>query len=560
MRTRRLVAAALVLGAVLAAFVPTGPASAHAVLVASRPAAGEQLAPGQPPARIELRFSEPVVVAVDAVRVVRADGASVAVGPAGHDGAGGEVVRAALPALADGAYVVAWRAVSADGHPVRGSFVFAVGSARPEDAAGRAAEALAGASSSRTVAVLFGIVRALAFAAALLLAGGAATAIFLGVRRDVGIRRLIFGAGLVAVVTGLLGFAFQGAVAAGLDLGGILDPDAWGDTAESATGKAWLARAALGAAFLAWPLPVPAVRRSDRAVDVARAGVAGLLLVAVAATGHARTGRWVPLGFAVDVIHLAAAAAWFGGVAVLVLLLARREPPARIDARVERFSRIALPAVVVVAATGVVQAWRQIGSLDGLTDDSYGRLVITKTVIFLAIVAVAMVVRRTTLGRVLAPPGATAPADHTIDRRRLRTALAIEVGLATVILVATAALVVTVPPIEAASPTSGPFETTLSVGDTSLAVGLTPATVGPNGLHVIGYTDTAPAEFLDVSARMTPPGANLPPIEVPMTRVSADHYLSTRLLLPSPGTWRLRITVVFPDDSEESVETDVPVR
>ena len=50
------------------------------------------------------------------------------------------------------------------------------------------------------------------------------------------------------------------------------------------------------------------------------------------------------------------------------------------------------------------------------------------------------------------------------------------------------------------------------------------------------------------------------PIDVPMTRVSDDHYVSTRLLLPSAGTWRLRVTVVFPDDSEESVETDVPVR
>lgn len=265
------------------------------------------------------------------------------------------------------------------------------------------------------------------------------------------------------------------------------------------------------------------------------------------------------MGLALDVVHLAAGALWFGGVVVLVLLLARREPPRRIDAEVERFSQFALPAIIVVAATGVVQAWRQIGAPADLTTGSYGRLVLVKSAIFVGIVAVAAVVRRTTLGRVLAAPGATAPSGHVTDRRRLRTALGVEIGLASMLLVATSALVVTVPPIEGAAASAEPFEVTLRAGETTLAVGVTPAVVGPNALHVYGYTETAPAEFADLVARMVPPGGRLPPVDIPMTRVSPDHYVSTRLLLPTPGEWRLQITVVAPDDSEESVETDVTV-
>ena len=556
--SRALLGFALV--AILGVFVPAGRAAAHAVLESASPAAGEQLPTGRPPARIELRFTEAVTVAPDGVRVVRADGSVIEVGPASHDGAGTEVVRAALPRLADGAYLVAWRAVSADGHPVQGAYAFAVGAARPEDAADRAAEALAGATSDRSVGFLFGVVRALAFAGALLLAGGAVTAILLGVRRDRGVRRFLVVAAGVTLVTGLLGFAFQGAVAAGLDLGGIVDPAAWGDAAATTSGKAWLARALLALLFLAYPALVPARSRTLRPADLVRAGTAGAVLVAVAATGHARTGRLVPLGLALDLVHLAAGALWFGGVALLVLLLWRREPPRRIDAKVERFSRFALPAIIVVAASGAVQAWRQIGAPADLTTGSYGRLVLVKSAIFVGIVAVAAVVRRTTLGRVLAPPGASAPGGHVPDRRRLRTALGVEIGLASVLLVATAALVVTVPPIEGATPKAEPFEATLTAGETTLAVGVTPAAVGPNALHVYGYTETAPAEFADLTARMVPPGGRLPPVDIPMTRVSPDHYVSTRLLLPTPGEWRLQITVVAPDDSEESVETDVAVR
>ena len=45
-------------------------------------------------------------------------------GDARHPGGDGRVVRAPTPEMGTGTYVVDWRVVSADGHPVRGAFVF----------------------------------------------------------------------------------------------------------------------------------------------------------------------------------------------------------------------------------------------------------------------------------------------------------------------------------------------------------------------------------------------------------------------------------------------------
>ena len=74
-----------------------------------------------------LTFSEGVDALPDSIRVVAGDGTAVSVGSITQSG--GKVTLAAdVPTLADGTYVVAWRAISADSHPVAGAFTFSVGS------------------------------------------------------------------------------------------------------------------------------------------------------------------------------------------------------------------------------------------------------------------------------------------------------------------------------------------------------------------------------------------------------------------------------------------------
>ena len=56
---------------------------------------------------------------------------------------------------------------------------------------------------------------------------------------------------------------------------------------------------------------------------------------------------------------------------------------------VRRFSRLALAAVGVLVATGLYQAWREVGSVSGLTDTTYGRLLLAKVAILLCVLGVA---------------------------------------------------------------------------------------------------------------------------------------------------------------------------
>ena len=107
---------------------------------------------------------------------------------------------------------------------------------------------------------------------------------------------------------------------------------------------------------------------------------------------HASTGLQAELAMPVDVIHLLAVAAWLGGLAALLTTLHWGPLPAR--SVVQRFSQIAFGSVIVLAATGVYQAWRQLGSFSALTSTSYGQLLMIKVALVALLVGVASISRR----------------------------------------------------------------------------------------------------------------------------------------------------------------------
>ncbi|ODU04147.1 MAG: hypothetical protein ABS81_11520 [Pseudonocardia sp. SCN 72-86] len=97
-----------------------GPALAHAGLAGSDPIDGEALSASPP--TVELSFNQPVPPEFATVAIT-GNGSPVTLPAPTVDGA---IVRQAVPALANGAYVVAYRVVSADGHPVTGEIKFTV--------------------------------------------------------------------------------------------------------------------------------------------------------------------------------------------------------------------------------------------------------------------------------------------------------------------------------------------------------------------------------------------------------------------------------------------------
>jgi methionine-rich copper-binding protein CopC len=110
--------------ALLAALLLLAPAAgAHSELRATEPPDGARLM--APPPTLVLRFNEPV--RVTSLRLVDTTGALIALRREG-DAQAASVARASPEApLPPGDYRVEWRAISADGHPIRGILRFSVG-------------------------------------------------------------------------------------------------------------------------------------------------------------------------------------------------------------------------------------------------------------------------------------------------------------------------------------------------------------------------------------------------------------------------------------------------
>jgi hypothetical protein len=118
---RGAVRAGIVLVAVLGALqAAPGTAVAHARLIASEPAGGSTLTAA--PVTVLLRFSEPIEADFAQSRVVGPDGARVDNGAPSVSGS--ELRQPLLPLAMAGAYNVAFRVISADGHPVEGTIGF----------------------------------------------------------------------------------------------------------------------------------------------------------------------------------------------------------------------------------------------------------------------------------------------------------------------------------------------------------------------------------------------------------------------------------------------------
>lgn len=292
-------------------------ASAHASLVSVDPPDGARL--DESPATVTLTFSENVSADLGGVRVLDSNGAEVQDGAARVDGA--QVVVDLEDDLPDGTYVVSYRVVSADGHPVRGGSVFGVGAGEVDTGAlGRVSDR----GEDRPWEIVGGIGRGLAYAGVLLAAGGA---LFLTVAHPGGdartgrerarlVRRVRWAA-LVGAAASLVALPVQAALGTGQGPGSLFDPGVLADVTADGVGLG-MVLAVAGLALLAlW------ITRS-RPVTVVTALVAA---GSFAATGHTRVGDTALLATVADVAHLEAAAIWGGGLVLLGWTLHARRPP-----------------------------------------------------------------------------------------------------------------------------------------------------------------------------------------------------------------------------------------
>ncbi|MEZ5177881.1 MAG: copper resistance protein CopC [Acidimicrobiales bacterium] len=397
--------------AVLAVLVlgPAAPASAHAQLTASDPTDGAVL--DVAPAQVTLRFSEGVTVQPDGVRVLDRDATRVDGGVA--EAQGSVVVAPVDQPLPPGGYVVAWRVVSADGHPVHGAFSFSVGT-RTEVSDDVVANAFAGSADGRDE-LLGAILRAVAYVAILASAG----AVWMGaaLRRDdepTPVGRVVTGLSAVGLLAVVLQVPVQASLATGQGLGAIGQEGVLGIAL--ADGVGWsIAISGIGLIALLVTAGLP-FRSNVRLLALAGAALAPLGLVV---TGHTRTMSPAVVGYLADAAHVAAGAVWIGGLGALLAVVRRRradDDVAGAARALATFSGWAGAVVAVVVAAGLALTWLEVGSLRALTSTTYGRYLMAKVAVALAVVAGAAWNRFRLVPAIVADADADADADAGAGR------------------------------------------------------------------------------------------------------------------------------------------------
>jgi copper transport protein len=331
------------------------------------------------------------------------------------------------------------------------------------------------------------------------------------------------------------------------------------------------------------------------------------LAATFSATGHPVAGRHVPLAFTADLLHLMAMGLWLGGLAALVALVALcgvrtvadgaaasdvSDRPATPDASpasdavpsltafttaVRRFSPLAAWCVGVLAVTGTVQSIRDIGSVGDLPGTAWGRYLLVKLAVVLALLAVAHRARGWThrhAARRAGPAGGPAPAagpTATTLRtlRTLRRTLAVEALAGAVVLTLSVLLAGSPPPSDRPATTgsvtqSAPasparLEAAYDTGGvdgrgTAVAV-LTPQA---DGRVAIDLTLTAtddipvPAQPAELTATMSLPAQGIGPLALDIKEDSTGHW--TASATPTPrGSWQLALTIRTSDIDQTTV-------
>lgn len=516
-------------------------AMGHAVLLEAVPRDGAAL--DVAPDRIALTFSEPVTTPTGGLRAFNADAERIDVGPTPFDDPA--QVGIALPAaLPDGAYVVSWRVVSADGHPISGILTFTVGDASALD--DQQLRTFADEQSG-TSGLLRALLRAATYLATLMAAGLVyARWLLLRRRRDSSRGRLVVVAAAAAgVLCSIVSIPVYAVDLTGFGVTEIATASVLADVAVSSFGQStafrlvWLAMLAL----FAW-------RRAPQWAHVLAATFAALSFVF---DGHQRSVEPTWLLMTADGIHVIAAAFWMGGLVIAAVVAQRTRQLDDLDSAatlLRSFSRAALWFLLGVVVSGTAMSWALIGSPDGLST-SYGLAWLAK----LALVAVVVAIAAYNRWRLL-------PNWTKRHRRRLATTLRIEAGALCVVLVATGVLV-TLPPAVQQVAAEDMFAERQWVDDQyQVELVIDPNQAGLNTLHlyVLDLDGRPSANVDDLALELLYVPEQIGPARLSPFFAGTGHWIANIDDLQFAGRWQ--ITVVFAADrfTEHRVTFEVDVR
>ena len=405
----------------LLGFLSSTPAHAHATLLQTVPAANSRVE--QPPREVMLSFDERVETIFNSVEVLDEKGDRVDDGsPRVSDQ--GDVLFVNLKPLSSGRYVVSWKVVSLDSHQVEGNFGFGVNAAAPGDADMTRLIRNRGKQQST---VFTAIIKWIGLTAMTVWLGGISFWMWVftpvaktgaiedqrivSVRFELHRRAFAKSSGYPAAIFAVaqcLMLMDQAAVFSGLSFLATLSPlTLWTVVSKTNYGAWWGIRMMASLALAATLLPYlsSSTWKTEPKTGIEKKNLLGLfwvicgslILLSLPLTGHARAVPHATIvAIASDWVHLAATAAWIGGLVFLAAIssiqgIAAPDHSTFLSSLVARFSLLAKISVASLALTGIYAAWLHLPNWNSFLSTSYGRALTVKLLLIAPMLLIGLV-------------------------------------------------------------------------------------------------------------------------------------------------------------------------
>jgi copper transport protein len=515
------------------------PASAHAVLVRSTPAANAVLA--QPPVQVEIFFSEPLEPELSSIRVFDSENLSVDAGDVRVDPSNPARLTVSLHFLPDGVYTVTWKVVSSiDGHQTTGSFPFAVGAT---DAA-----QLTGVQPTTTFRLPFSTLVSkflmLASLAVLL-----AHRLFSALVWDRAIRAIgqpvtrpplweaLYHIGLIGLLIGIgLGMLAQGGQSTGRELAFPWDPEQGRILGETRLGVIWLARLAL-AMLVVWL----AAREETLLRDWSSFAVNLALLFTVTLTSHAATEARPLLPILADWVHLIGMAFWLGGLVYLFTairhsrLMDAQRRTRLTSSLAGRFSVCASIFIGLIGLTGLYSAYLRLGSWSAWLTSLYGNALLVKQIFVAGLLVIAAI------NLLVISPRLRGSADtNTISR--FGKLLILELTFAGLLL-ASVSFLTYIPPARIPSPATD-LRDSAQVDDLDMELSIAPGRIGQNTFVLrLSSHGEALRSAREVLLRFISPQGDVPASDLELLAQGDGTFSAQSAHLAASGDWQVQAIV-----------------
>ncbi len=597
--------AALALLALMAAFAPYGTrdAEAHAALVTANPSNNETLT--RSPARVILRFSEPIERRLTKIEVFGAEDNRVDEGDIAFDDSDPAFASIGVATLEPGLYFVRWSNVSTvDGHGVNGQYPFIVLNPDGTFPEGVTLDNTGGSQSGGGDLLPNNLDAALKWIALLAIATMGGAAFFLAVV-------------LRPAASFLEDESYQRATDAGerwvTNLAHALLPVAFIATALltlltvnrfTTDTSVWTYITDVRAGqyrALALVLFISALAGADLLFlggsRVKRNVGLGVLIAAAAGAmfsyslvSHSAAGSGRFWSITSDYVHFLASAAWLGALVMLPPVL-RRQPAELDDDRrflflantFDRFSIIAGLSVMAVLATGLFNGLAAVPSWDALTGTTYGKVLIAKLVLTAPLLAIAglnaFVLKPRLVGAIdtmyqqggAGDLGARATASERLTRLRawLPRTIIVEIALVVAVFAAVSVLTQTstakgeIAQERAAEAANSEFSQAFEDDGVAMTLEVSPNRVGINEYSVIAQNSEGQPLVTVTQARLRFTYDDvenaLAPSEIILNRFGDGEFRGAGAYFTQPGNWRVQATIRRSDGDDVAGTFILPV-